>query len=221
MHTDSLQCTPHVTDTADHVYESFPDDSLKVLNIFWSGSRSAASVSLTDQQMALFRVSNSSPHISLSKSHDDQWYDLGPFVKSCQAVVDWQPTTTPDVMYSPSVSASDLKMSPNFCSPATRSFVVTENHLHSYAMLSSPSDVSCLLSDLPETLWTKDKYNVGLIRNCDPVKITPKSDCRPCKPQYPLRQNAVEGIRPGFESFLQAGVIVILLDIFDLSYTVC
>ena len=99
-------------------------------------------------------------------------------------------------------------MSPTFCSPATRSFVVTENYHHSYAILSSPSDVSPLLSDLPETLWAKDKYDVGLIRNCDPVEINPKSDYRPCKQQYPLRQEAVEGICPVFESFLQAGVIV-------------
>ncbi|XP_062248239.1 uncharacterized protein LOC133956894 [Platichthys flesus] len=212
MHTDSLHCTSHVTSTVDHVYESlflpFSDDSLKVSNVFWSGSRSAAFVSLTDQQLALFHVLNSSPHIPLSKSHDDKWQDLGPFVRSCQAAVDWQPTTRPDVMYSPSLSAFDLKMSPTLCCPATRSFVVTENHLHSYAMLSSPSDISPLLSDLPETLWAKDKYDVGLIRNCDPVKITPKSDYRPCKQQYPLRQEAVEGIRPVFESFLQAGVIV-------------
>ena len=75
-------------------------------------------------------------------------------------------------------------------------------------LLSSPSDVSPLLSDLPETLWAKDKYDVGLLRNCDPVKITPKSDYRPCKQQYPLRQEAVEGIRPVFESFLPADVIV-------------
>ncbi|TKS65903.1 putative nuclease HARBI1 [Collichthys lucidus] len=38
--------------------------------------------------------------------------------------------------------------------------------------------------------------------------ITAKSDFRPCKQQYPLKQEAIDGITPVFNHLLQAGVIV-------------
>lgn len=36
------------------------------------------------------------------------------------------------------------------------------------------------LKEVPETLWAKHKYDVGLTGNRDPVAITPKSSYRPC-----------------------------------------
>lgn len=109
---------------------------------------------------------------------------------------------TSDVMYSPSINSFTFKFSSTKCFPATRSLYVVDENSHSHIMLLDPLDVSPLLAQLPQTLWAKDKYE------SDPVKISPKSEYRPCKQQYPLRQEAVEGLRPVFESLLQAGVIV-------------
>lgn len=64
------------------------------------------------------------------------------------------------------------------------------------------------LQEVPKTLWTVHKYDVGLIKDCEPVVITPKSDFRPCKAQYPLKQEAIDGITPVFESLKAAGGIV-------------
>lgn len=64
------------------------------------------------------------------------------------------------------------------------------------------------LQQVPKTLWAVSKYDVGLIKDCEPVAITPKSDFRPCKAQYPLKQEAIDGITPVFESLKTAGVIV-------------
>ena len=41
-----------------------------------------------------------------------------------------------------------------------------------------------------------------------PVVITPKSSYRPCQNQYPLKKEAAEGIKPVFDSLLEAGGIV-------------
>ncbi|KAJ0006387.1 hypothetical protein NQD34_013660 [Periophthalmus magnuspinnatus] len=64
------------------------------------------------------------------------------------------------------------------------------------------------LQEVPKTLWAVSKYDVGLIKNCEPVVITPKSDFRPCKSQYPLKREAIEEITPIFESLKASGVIV-------------
>ena len=42
----------------------------------------------------------------------------------------------------------------------------------------------------------------------EPVIIKPKSDYRPHQSQYPLKQEAFDGITPVFNSLLKAGVIV-------------
>ena len=60
----------------------------------------------------------------------------------------------------------------------------------------------------PTELWAKSKYDVGLIKGCEPVIVTPKSDLRPCKKQYPLKPEAVKGTKPVFQSFQKTGIIV-------------
>uniref|UniRef100_A0A8D0DCP1 ribonuclease H n=1 Tax=Sander lucioperca TaxID=283035 RepID=A0A8D0DCP1_SANLU len=70
--------------------------------------------------------------------------------------------------------------------------------------------VSCVRSVLilNEPVSTTDTFLHGLIKNCQPVVIMPRSDFRPQKHQYPLKQEAIDGIRPVFNSLLTAGVIV-------------
>ena len=49
---------------------------------------------------------------------------------------------------------------------------------------------------------------MGLIKNVEPVSITPLSSFRPHRRQYPLKTEAEEGIGPIVEASLQTGVIV-------------
>lgn len=53
------------------------------------------------------------------------------------------------------------------------------------------SDIHPALAEVPPKLWAKPKYDVGLIKGCEPVVITPKSDYRPCQQQYPLKKEAI------------------------------
>lgn len=76
-------------------------------------------------------------------------------------------------------------------------------------MLSQPSSLPHpALSKVPDHLWAKSKQDVGLIKNCEPVRITPKSDYRPYQKQYPLKPEAVEGITTVFNSFLESKIVV-------------
>lgn len=64
-----------------------------------------------------------------------------------------------------------------------------------------------MLKEVPDNLWEKKPYNVGLIKGCTPVKITPKSSFRPTQRQYLLEPDAVRGIKPVFDSLEKAGII--------------
>lgn len=60
-----------------------------------------------------------------------------------------------------------------------------------------------LLPQIPESLWAKGKNDMGLVNNAGPVIITAKSDYRRCQAQYPLQQEAIDGITPVCDVFLQ------------------
>ena len=51
------------------------------------------------------------------------------------------------------------------------------------------------------------KYDVNLVKDCENVVIAPKSDFKPSKAQYSLKQKAIDSIPPFFESLKAAGVI--------------
>lgn len=71
-----------------------------------------------------------------------------------------------------------------------------------HGLQSAHANVSQLppkLSDVPSTLWAAHN-DVGLIKNVEPVHITPKSHYRPFQTQYPLRKEAEVGIELRRES---------------------
>lgn len=64
------------------------------------------------------------------------------------------------------------------------------------------------LQAVPPTLWSKGASDVGLIKGAAPVQIRPKTEYRPCQKQYPLKPDAIEGIKPVIKDLIQTGVIV-------------
>lgn len=64
------------------------------------------------------------------------------------------------------------------------------------------------LAKVPHTLWATHKYYVGVIKSAQPVGIRAKSNYRPNQPQYPLKPEAIQGIKPVFDSLLVIGITV-------------
>lgn len=166
------------------------------------------SISLAPEQQRFYTSPKSNPRVSLSKGVTDQWWDLGPFVKHCNDITDWQPTLNPLIHFSPSEGVYTSSL--NTTAFAQRSFFLFSH--------SSPLSVSTLLNTdtlmhpilllLPSPLWAANQYDVGLIKGSEPFVITPKYNYRPKPWQYPLNPEATRCIRPLFESLLKAGVIV-------------
>lgn len=77
-----------------------------------------------------------------------------------------------------------------------------------FTCYTDTSQLPAELQSVPPSLWAAHKYDVGLIKGAEPVKITPESDFRPNLPQYPVKPKAIAGITPVFNSLLEAGVIV-------------
>ncbi|XP_029693962.1 uncharacterized protein isoform X2 [Takifugu rubripes] len=138
------------------------------------------------------------PDVSLARSHKDEWKDIGPWTRLCEEATDWEQTHDPKVLFSPSLHV--------YCTGLVHCCSSHANSSRDPGKHNSDSELE--LSTVPDCVWPAHKYNVGLIRNCEPRVVTPKSTHRPRRAQYPLRKEAIEGIQPVFDSLLAAGVIV-------------
>lgn len=88
--------------------------------------------------------------------------------------------------------------------------VSSDTSTHAHTLLTEEATAAIhALKEAPEALWTKHKFDVGLIRNCDPATVTPKSSYRPCQQQHLLKQEAFEGMRPLFRSLLETGATLL------------
>ena len=211
-----MHCISLVSPTPDEEYvDKFLDqskDELELSYVYWHTHTCAVTVALTDKQKKFFRISNSVAHILLSLSPTDQETDPGHFVMTCEKLTDWTDTADDCISYSP--STGNYRKLLSWRVPCIRSiYILIETAPTTDTFLQGkndilPTDVSPLLAKVPTHLWATHKYDVGLIKNCQPVVIIPRSDYRPQKHQYPLKQEAIDGIRPVFNSLLDTGVII-------------
>ncbi|XP_049425162.1 uncharacterized protein LOC125884304 [Epinephelus fuscoguttatus] len=207
-----LHCTAHMASVshADCDNENaFCDseqerDRLQLDCLYWNDVNCAILVKLPNRWRELNLAQNSDPHISLVNPSDT---DLGLWVRELNASPCWRTSTDPHIDFNDAMGVHRKKL--GCVIEISRSLTVTDKTVSEadWCMVKSVADIP-ELQQVPAHLWAQSKYDVGLIKNCEPVIITPKSDYRPCRNQYPLRREAVEGIKPVFDALLKAGVIV-------------
>ncbi len=155
--------------------------------IFWSENVCVLSASLSEKQIQLYLINRGlCASLSVIKATEQKWEEIGLFVRKCLSATDWIEK-------------------PNGQKHSRNAGVFMEKHEHGSI---SATDIHPVLAEIPPKLWAKHKYDVGLIKGCEPVVITPKSDYRPCQSQYPLKKEALRGIEPVFESLLKERVII-------------
>ncbi|XP_060775073.1 uncharacterized protein LOC132884959 [Neoarius graeffei] len=169
-------------------------------------------------QHDFFDIVNSIPHVSLAKPRATHWKDVGKWVKKCAVNGnEWSQTEDPSVLFCQKLGV--YKQSHAMCVHVKRSVILATDdrdpgdpgHNGLFVSVSTgitPAEVHPKLAGVPNSFWTKGKHDVGLIKNAEPVVITPKSDSRPKQTQYPLKPEEIAGIRPVFDSLLKADVIV-------------
>ncbi|XP_060786778.1 uncharacterized protein LOC132892516 [Neoarius graeffei] len=154
-------------------------------------------------QHDFFDIIDSIPHVSLAKPRAAHWKDVGKWVKKCAANDnEWSRTEDPSVLVCQRLGV--YKQSQAVCVHVKRSVILATDDQgpgdpsHSGLFVSvstgiTPAEVHPKLAGVPNSVWAKGKHDVGLIKNAEPVVITPKSDFRPRQTQYPLKPEAIAG----------------------------
>ncbi|XP_060797925.1 uncharacterized protein LOC132899889 isoform X2 [Neoarius graeffei] len=152
-------------------------------------------------QHDFFDIVNSIPHVSLAKPRATHWKDVGKWVKKCAANGnEWSQTEDFSVLFCQRLGV--YKQSHAMCVHVKRSVILATDDRdpgdpgHSGLFVSvstgiTPAEVHPKLAGVPNSVWAKGKHDVGLIKNAEPVVITPKSDFRPRQTQYPLKPEAI------------------------------
>ncbi len=213
MLPDRLHCTSHVVIEREPQYEEewfngAENEKIRFYKIFWNENVCALSACLSEKQMQLYLITGeSAPHLSVTKGTEQTWAALGLFVRKCMKATDWADKGN-GVNHSENVRAFMANCDFEVDVQRTVTAIVKnamEKHEHGSI---SAIDIHPVLAEIPSKLWAKHKYDVGLIKGCEPVVITPKSNYGPCQSQCPLKKEALRGIQPLFESLLKEKVII-------------
>ncbi|XP_053472009.1 uncharacterized protein LOC128602308 [Ictalurus furcatus] len=212
MLSSALHCTVQVHEERDFNFEKewFMDiPESEELYLYWCDKFCACPVKLNDTQLRVFFVPESAPHVSLAKIKNKQWKDVGLWVKLCESerITVWDHEPTSNIWYSPTLGVYK-KLFQEMCKVNRDVLCHDKGMFLNLGTSPTPLETHPQLKKVPLGLWAQGKHDVGLIRSAPPLVITPKSDFRPRQSQYPLKSEAIEGVRPVFNSLLKAGVIV-------------
>ncbi|KAI4881961.1 hypothetical protein NFI96_008338 [Prochilodus magdalenae] len=65
-----------------------------------------------------------------------------------------------------------------------------------------------MLRQVPEHLWSRHSTDIGLVKSAQPVKVELRSGVKlPWKNQYPVKEEAIQGIEPQIEGLVVADII--------------
>ncbi|XP_016102534.1 uncharacterized protein [Sinocyclocheilus grahami] len=155
-----------------------------------------------------FAVPNSVPHVTLYVNKDCLSKDLGPMMKRAEKSK-WEATENPlifqiaDKEYLKILCATPMIGVPRMVINTRVEPKVKEHQTKQTELLKD------MERQVPLELWSQHDTDVGLVKSANPIKVVLKPGAKvPRKLQYPLKPEAVEGIKKTIEGLMKAGVLV-------------
>ncbi|KAI2647270.1 Gag-Pol polyprotein [Labeo rohita] len=134
--------------------------------------------------------------------------DLGPMMKKAERNK-WEATENPlifqsaDEAYLKILCATPMMGTPRMIVNTKTESPQEDNETKQTELLKE------MEKQVPPELWSQHDTDVGLVKSANPVRIALRSGAKPPrKMQYPLRQEAEEGIKKTIEGLMKSGVLV-------------
>ena len=156
-----------------------------------------------------YQISGSAPHIALVINEGHEIQELGPMMQKATKV-EWEPSHNPLILQSR--DKMFIKIMHTTTMQARPQEIELKNNIGTQMSVTTPK-AEALRAEMekavPSYLWAKHATDVGLIKSANPVHVPLKQGRRlPWKAQYPLKPEAVEGIKPTIAGLVEAGVLV-------------
>ncbi|XP_037101594.1 uncharacterized protein LOC119119282 [Syngnathus acus] len=164
----------------------------------------AAATELTPEQMQWFKMTEKGvPHISLALAPGHEARQLGSMVKHLLLQTDWRKTHIPNLYWSESQKAYQIKQ-PMVDSGLLEMMLVSRTHGRE---LTDHEDAEVMLAALPDTLWSQGPFDVGFCHSMAPIDLQ-MDETQPIKrPQYRWPSEADQGMEDTLCGLWDAGVL--------------
>nr|XP_033494259.1 uncharacterized protein LOC117264429 isoform X1 [Epinephelus lanceolatus] len=163
----------------------------------------AAAVRLPEDLSGWYQVPTS--HVTLLVAKGYESHHLGPMVRRALQVQEWVPTKNKYIHISK--DKQFIRISVKVGDEAIADKVMVDGNTPTQMAVATEHEE--MLNQVPPQLWTAHKTDVGLIKSAQPVHIKLKPHVNlPYQKQYPLKQHAIDGIRPTIKGLVEAGVLV-------------
>lgn len=152
-----------------------------------------------------FRVPDSTPHVTLYVSKGCTPQELGPMLRHAESK-EWERTENEGIYQSKDkIYLKILWETEMIGQPQEVEIAVEKDIVHSKTL----ELLKEMETNVPDELWSKHETDVGLVKSANPVRIKTKPGVRfPRRSQYPLKKEAIVGIRKTIEGLQQAGVLI-------------
>ncbi|XP_061122261.1 uncharacterized protein LOC133149058 [Syngnathus typhle] len=207
---DPLHCTLYYDRKSDDVYRDLFEE---IEGHMWDLTSSciligkegvAAATELTPEQMQWFKMTEKGvPHISLALAPGHEARELGSMVKHLLLQTDWRKTHIPNLYWSESQKAYQIKQ-PMVDSGLLEMMLVSRTHGRE---LTDHEDAEVMLAALPDTLWSQGPFDVGFCHSMAPIDLQ-MDETQPIKrPQYRWPSEANQGMEDTLCGLWDAGVL--------------
>ncbi|XP_056592765.1 uncharacterized protein LOC130411831 [Triplophysa dalaica] len=158
-----------------------------------------------------FQIPNSVPHITLYLEQGSENKEIGPMMKKAKGI-QWKSTDNPLIFISADKHFMKIACATIMQGTPREVEVNNQRNMSSEIILEKEMKQTELIEEMeqlvPEKLWSKHDTDVGLIKSASPIVIKTKSGAKlPHKYQYPLKPEAIKGIRGTIEGLTTAGVL--------------
>jgi len=152
----------------------------------------ALSIRPSDFTKTWFKVEDSVPHVTLLISEGNQPQDLGSMMREAESL-SWKTTENPYIL-----QTDDRLYLKILCTTemiGTPKLVIEETKKEASVTRIEELRIE-MEGQVPLSLWSRHDTDVGLVKSANPIRIAIKYGMQlPRKPQYPLKPDAVEGIK--------------------------
>ena len=152
-----------------------------------------------------YDIKDSTPHVTLMIAEDCEQKDVGAMMAEAEKAIFVTTKENPAIWKSKDQRFIKIMISAQGRGQPQTALMTNESMNFITVDQNYMKD---MLQQVPERLWSQHSTDIGFVKSAQPVKIELRPGAKPpWKAQYPLKEEAVQGIESQIEGLLKAGVL--------------
>ena len=150
-------------------------------------------------------IEGSIPHVTLMIAEDHEQKHIGAMMAEAKGAIFVTTKENPAIWISEDQRFIKIMISAQGAGQPQTVRMTNESMLSIKTEIDLKED---MMRQVPETLWSQNSTDIGFVKSAQPVKVQLRPGTKPpWQRQYPLKEEAIQGIAPQIKGLLEAGVL--------------